>query len=368
MFGRKKKRDESQYDEYAYDDVYEDDRYPAEAYDDRYPDESYGDPPRHAEPPRHGGRREAPRRGAAYEDGRGAAYDDGRGAAYEDGRGAAYESGFEDVYDGDSAYATGGYEQPAAYAEAAHEPVGDREDEPASERPAGGPYDYEDVAHLLAEDDEGRLDLGSVIVPVPPGGQLQVEMTPDGTPQAVHLATQYGRLTVAAYAAPKSPGQWRTVATDLAESLRADGARVSVQDGPWGRELHAVTEGADLRFIGVDGYRWMVRLVAAGPSGAVDDGQPLVAAARAILGETVVRRGDDPLPVREPLPVVLPQELAQQLLAAHQQQVEAQQQAVAAQAAAVQATATGGFPAVSPDPQQPRRGSEGSAMQQLGRG
>jgi hypothetical protein len=232
--------------------------------------------------------------------------------------------------------------------------------------PRTGPYDYDDVADLLEDVTDKRLDLGSVIVPVPQGGQLQVEMTPDGTPQAVHLATEFGRLTVAAYAAPKSPGQWRTVAADLAESLRADGAQVSVQTGPWGRELHAVTDGADLRFIGVDGYRWMVRLVAAGPSGAVDEGQPLVAAARTVLGETVVRRGDDPLPVRDPLPVVLPQELAEQLQAAHQQQLQSQQQALAAQAAAAQAHATGTFQPVTPETEGPRRGAEGSAMQQLG--
>ncbi|MBF6135090.1 DUF3710 domain-containing protein [Nocardia otitidiscaviarum] len=227
-----------------------------------------------------------------------------------------------------------------------------------------GPYDYDDVSELLAKVADQRLDLGSVIVPVPPGGQLQVEMTPEGSPQAVHLATQHGRITVAAYAAPKSPGQWRSVAADLADTLRKDGAQVSVQQGPWGRELHAVTQGADLRFIGVDGHRWMVRLVAAGPSGAADDGQPLVAAARAILGETIVRRGDEPLPVREPLPVVLPQELADQLAAAHQQQLAAQQQAVAAQMAAMN---TGQHPVIAPtEPDQPRRGAEGSAMQQLG--
>ncbi|MEV6768664.1 DUF3710 domain-containing protein [Nocardia sp. NPDC051030] len=229
-----------------------------------------------------------------------------------------------------------------------------------------GPYDYEDVSEQLETVAEQRLDLGSVIVPVPPGGQLQVEMTPDGTPQAVHLATQHGRITVAAYAAPKSAGQWRSVAADLADTLRKDGAQVSVQNGPWGRELHALTEGADLRFIGVDGPRWMVRLVAAGPSGSADEGAPLVSAARAIMGETVVRRGDEPLPVREPLPVVLPQELADQLAAAHAQQLQAQQDAVAAQMAAMQ----GGAPYQGvPNPQdstEPRRGAEGSAMQQLG--
>ncbi|WP_069160194.1 DUF3710 domain-containing protein [Nocardia altamirensis] len=229
--------------------------------------------------------------------------------------------------------------------------------------PRSGPYDFADVADLLEQVAEQRLDLGSVILPVPQGGQLQVEMTPDGTPQAVHLATEHGRITVAAYAAPKSAGQWRTVAADLADSLRNDGARVAVETGPWGRELLAVTEGADLRFIGVDGPRWMVRLVAAGPSGASNDGSPLVAAARAILRETVIRRGDDPLPVREPLPVVLPQELSEQLAAAHQAQVDAQQQQVAAQAAAPQ-MGPGGLPPRMPD--GPRRGVDGSAMQQLG--
>ena len=243
----------------------------------------------------------------------------------------------------------------------------DEDGETEDSAPRTGPFDYEEVSEILAEISDQHLDLGSVLLPVPDGGQLQVEMTPDGTPQAVHLATPHGRLTVAAYAAPKSPGQWRTVAADLAESLRADGAQVSVQTGPWGRELHAVTEGADLRFIGVDGYRWMVRLVAAGPSGAADEGGPLVEAARAILAETVVRRGDEPMPVREPLPVVLPQELADQLIAAHQQQVEAQQQALAAQAAAAEAAATGTFPVVTAEQQGPRRGAEGSAMQQLGR-
>ncbi len=227
-----------------------------------------------------------------------------------------------------------------------------------------GPYDYNDVAELLETVAEQRLDLGSVLLPVPEGGQLQVEMTPEGLPQAVHLATEHGRITVAAYAAPKTSGQWRLVAADLAESLRQDGAKVSVENGPWGRELLAVTEGADLRFIGVDGYRWMVRLVAAGPSRAADDGSSLVEAARAILSETVVRRGEDPLPVREPLPVVLPQQLSEQLAAAHQRQVDAQQQTSAARAAAAQS----GPQPVSPPriAPGPRRGAEGSAMQQLG--
>ncbi|KAA0023403.1 DUF3710 domain-containing protein [Antrihabitans cavernicola] len=223
-----------------------------------------------------------------------------------------------------------------------------------------GPYDANDVEEDSFEGE--RLDLGSVIVPVPAGGQLQVEMGPDGAPQAVHLMlTDVGRITVAAYAAPKSAGQWRDVTTDLADSLRKDNGSVSIENGPWGRELVASAEGADMRFIGVDGYRWMVRLVAVGPKGAAEEGLPLVEAAREILRETVVRRGDDPHPVRTPLPVVLPQVLAEQLMAAHQQQL-AQQAAAELEPALPQPS--------EPEPQQPkrpRRGAGGSAMQQLGR-
>lgn len=305
-----------------------------------------------------GGRRsgDEPRDSGAYDTGEYEAYDDYDDGGYHRAADDRYAGDYDDSYDD-------GYGG-AAYSDAYDAAI----DDPDTEPQRRGPYDYDDVAEVLENFTDTRLDLGSVILPVPPGGQLQVEMTPQGTPQAVHLATEHGRITVAAYAAPKSKGQWRTVAADLAESLRKDGARVSVEKGPWGRELVAVTEGADLRFIGVDGYRWMIRLVAAGPSGSTAVGSPLVAAARAVLNETIIRRGTDALPVREPLPVVLPQQLAEQLTAAHQQQQLQQQQAQ--QAAAAQNTprpAPTGAVLPPQQPQQPRRGAEGSAMQQLGR-
>ncbi|NLV77860.1 MAG: DUF3710 domain-containing protein [Rhodococcus sp.] len=235
----------------------------------------------------------------------------------------------------------------------------------------GGPHDIDDIG----EDAIGsRLDLGSVLLPIPQGGQIQVEMAPTGAPQAVHLVTQHGRITVSAYAAPKSPGQWREVAAELSETLRNDNATVSVETGPWGRELHASAPNADLRFIGVDGYRWMIRCVVAGPAGSTAANAPLTAIARAVIADTVVRRGTEPHPVRTPLPVVLPKSLADQLAAAQQQQQ--QQMAARQQQSAQAAPATGEQRAVAPQgqpapqpvrpPQPPRRGGSGSAMQQLG--
>lgn len=231
-----------------------------------------------------------------------------------------------------------------------------------------GPYDITEIDSddPTAGRDGQRLDLGSVLVPMPTGGQLQVEMAPNGSPQAVHLVTEHGRITVAAYAAPKSPGQWREVVAELAQSLRDDNSAVSVENGPWGRELAAETANMDLRFIGVDGPRWMVRCVVAGPSGSTAANTPLVAIARDILRDTVVNRGSEPHPVRTPLPVVLPQVLAEQLAAAHEQQLAtAQQQQVAAQQQQQSAPPAPPSPPARPTP-PPRSGESGSAMQQLG--
>lgn len=236
-----------------------------------------------------------------------------------------------------------------------------------SRDPDVGPFDLSELDDDREALAETRLDLGSVLIPLPAGGQLQVEMTQAGAPQAVHVVTQYGRITIAAYAAPKSPGQWREVAADLASSLRNDKSEVSVETGPWGRELHGVTANADLRFIGVDGYRWMVRCVLAGPAGAVTDDSPLVRIARDVLAQTVVDRGADPHPVRTPLPVVLPAALTAQLAAAQQQQAEQAAAQPTAQPTGGQSAPAQQTPAQPAAPTEgPRRGTSGSAMQQLG--
>jgi hypothetical protein len=219
-------------------------------------------------------------------------------------------------------------------------------DEPAPEE-LEGPFDIEDfddpaVAELA------RLDLGSVLIPMPEAGQLQVELTETGVPSAVWVVTPNGRFTIAAYAAPKTGGLWREVASELAESLRNDSAQVSIKDGPWGREVVGTATGV-VRFIGVDGYRWMIRCVINGPHETME---ALEQEARAALADTVVRRGDTPLPVRTPLTVQLPEPMAQQLReAAAAQQQAAQQQAEGQQAPSNEPAA--------------RRSADGSAMQQL---
>ena len=133
-----------------------------------------------------------------------------------------------------------------------------------------GPFDVEDFDDP-ATAAMARLDLGSVLIPMPEAGQVQVELTEMGVPSAVWVVTPNGRFTIAAYAAPKTPGLWREIASELADSLRNDVAKVNIEDGPWGREVVGVaTPEPDqppgvVRFIGVDGYRWMIRCVVNGP-------------------------------------------------------------------------------------------------------
>jgi hypothetical protein len=216
-----------------------------------------------------------------------------------------------------------------------------------------GPFDIDDfddpsVAALA------RLDLGSVLIPMPEAGQVSVEVSETGVPNAVWVMTPNGRFTIAAYAAPKSAGLWREVATELAESLRKDVAKVTIEDGPWGREVVGLAAGDQgqgagvVRFIGVDGYRWMIRCVVNGPQENI---KTLTDEARNALADTVVRRGDTPLPVRTPLAVQLPEPMAAQLRAAAEQAAQQAQQAGQQE----------------PPPPQPvaRRSAQGSAMQQL---
>jgi hypothetical protein len=215
-----------------------------------------------------------------------------------------------------------------------------------------GPFDIEDFDDSAIAT-EGRLDLGSVLVPLPESAQLQVELTEVGVPSAVWVVTANGRFTIAAYAAPKTGGLWREVAGELADSLRNDGASVTIQDGRWGREVVGTAAGV-VRFIGVDGYRWMIRCVV---NGSIETVDALTDEARNALLDTVVRRGDTPLPVRTPLPVQLPEPMATQLREAAAAQAAAGGQQVAPPEA--------GVVSEEEPPAPERRSASGSAMQQL---
>ena len=228
--------------------------------------------------------------------------------------------------------------------------TGDREVAGAADENLDGPFDIDDFDDP-ATAVQGRHDLGSVLIPVEEAAELAVEVNPQGVPSMVWMMTPHGRYNVTAYAAPKTGSLWREVITELAESLRKEGAQVSFEDGPWGRELVGLlTKGPEpmqMRFIGVDGYRWMIRGTA---MSTPEGGDAIASRIRNALTDTVVRRGEQPLPVRNMLPLQLSDDLIARL-----------------RARAEQMAAEPGQAAPPPPPPQPvaRRSEQGSAMQQL---
>jgi hypothetical protein len=185
----------------------------------------------------------------------------------------------------------------------AHDEFGS-DDEP-SRSEISGPYDVTD-----APDGVERLDLGSLLIPAMPGVEVRVQANPDGQVQQVVLVAGENALQLGVFAAPRTEGIWDEVREEIRQQLAGDGVAAEEIDGAHGLELRArvqTPEGVtDIRFLGVDGPRWMVRGVYQGPA-AVDPDQagPLAAC----LEGLVVDRGGEAMPVREALPLRLPREV-----------------------------------------------------------
>ena len=186
----------------------------------------------------------------------------------------------------------------------------------AEPAPEHGPYDSRH-----APDGVQRLDLGSLLIPALEGVEVRVQANPDGGVEQIVLVHGDSALQLGVFAAPRSEGIWAEVRAEIATAMKSDGAAPREFDGPYGVELAArvnTPEGpADVRFVGVDGPRWMVRALYQGLA-AADPAQ------EGVLGEClrglVVVRDDEARPVREALPLRLPREMAEQA----QQQGEAE--------------------------------------------
>ena len=188
--------------------------------------------------------------------------------------------------------------------------------------PQEGPFDESDgtITGLLDPDGEGLgiLDFGAYAFVPPVNTQLQIESSEEQN-LVVHVLSGQSNITIDAYAAPKTGGQWRFVASELADGLRNQGAKVSIQDGPLGREVIGSAAESVIRFIGVDGPRWMLRAVIVSSPAEAEQSAEI---ARTMLSHTVVRRGTNPMPARTPIPLVLPMEILEQIQAEQLRQQE----------------------------------------------
>ena len=197
--------------------------------------------------------------------------------------------------------------------EADQEP--EQDEVPAVPARPQGPWDVDD----LPEDDSvQRLDLGGLRVPVPPGLEVRVDVNAEGEVVAATLVHQGSAMQVNVFAAPKRSGIWDEVRAEIAASLTGGGGQAQDVPGPHGPELFAAVPvqgggATPARFIGVDGPRWFVRALLTGPAA---QSRSVAAPLEQALRDVVVVRGTEAMAVRDPLPLHLPREVAEQAAAA----------------------------------------------------
>jgi len=184
-----------------------------------------------------------------------------------------------------------------------------------------GPWDEVDAP----DDGLPRIDLGALRLPALPGMDLRVELNAQQQVIAATLRADESFLQVSVFAAPRAGGIWESVREDLATSASGQGGSLKEVDGPFGPELAGTilaTPPAQpgqpapepvrrpARFLGVDGPRWFLRGMLSGPAAADPEAAALLEEA---FRATVVVRGTQPMPVRDPLPLTLPPQAAAQL-------------------------------------------------------
>jgi len=180
----------------------------------------------------------------------------------------------------------------------------------AAEAAAPGPWDHDD----LRDDEVERVDLGSLLLQGEPGRDLRLQVDEaSGDVQSVLLAGGDGALDVRAFAASRNGDLWAEVRPRIAADMARRGGTATEQEGRYGTELACeirvrTPDGGvgvqQSRVVGINGPRWMLR--------ATFIGRPATDAEVAteweeVLGRVVVRRGQNPVPPGEPLPVTLPE-------------------------------------------------------------
>ncbi|MGF1662952.1 MAG: DUF3710 domain-containing protein [Kineosporiaceae bacterium] len=203
---------------------------------------------------------------------------------------------------------------------AAGEPAGDPATAPGAAGPPAGPYDADDEVP-----EARRLDLGALRIPVVDGMQVQLEVDrASGAARSATVVSGPSRVRVSAFAAPRSAGVWDDVRSEISAEVTKVGGTVTETEGPFGTEIVTtiptkLPDGRQAlqvqRFAGVDGPRWFLRAVFSGPEVvaaaglAVPDGAAdpqRLRALEAVVRDSVVSRGGQARPPREPLPLQLP--------------------------------------------------------------
>ncbi len=180
------------------------------------------------------------------------------------------------------------------------------------DRETAGPFDIVEVPTMRP-----YVDFGGIKVAPREGLQLRLEVDERAKRVvAVTLDFEGSLLQVQAFSAPKTTGLWHQVRSEISAQLSSQGARIEEAEGELGPELIAVSsvpaeQGGGtrtVRFVAVDGPRWMLRGVIMGA--AAEDAQARAGVIE-LFRDMVVVRGDQPMPPSELLQLQVPAGVAQ---------------------------------------------------------
>lgn len=171
-----------------------------------------------------------------------------------------------------------------------------------------GPMEFSDEL-----DTSLMLDLGAVILPNVPGLEVHLDLDPRsgiGKSVSLHLNMTIAEVQVFAAAVDEDP--WANMRDAIVSGLRDQKVDCTLEMGRFGTEIHAVMPTVDLdgnahvqpvRFVGVRGSRWLIRVVISG-DGALASAPTAVSGDAEIddvISKLIVNRGDDPVPPGERL-------------------------------------------------------------------
>ena len=206
----------------------------------------------------------------------------------------------------------------------------------ATEWRTEGPFEVTELsaADEDEEDDQPRIDLGSIIVTPVPGSELRLQVneaqeivsamlvlpvTGPPTNGAEPEVVGSSALELSAYAAPRSGGLWAELRDEISEAATEVGGSAELAAGPFGVELRRLLpvttpDGEQgyqpSRMWVAEGPRWLLRGIVYGQAAIEsEDDEPAVAAVLAAFREVVVRRGDEAMAPGDLLPMTMPADL-----------------------------------------------------------